>query len=302
MSGSYPRIRVYSEDGSLILREGLSFSFYMKRPHREVVPDVIRSLETFLGAVGHQALSRYIDDDGGSRSLDRTSLSTVIQSLQEMPSPIVQLLDAPGSQDQFRFEYYGKSAAALSGPNGAQAVCMASFWLPTEYLETHGPSQVRELGLALASSLPFCSGHGGLSFNGELDLMGVPSEIAKRCFIYPGIDIPASSRQTWKLNTRVRGPHWLTFLGQPVLGEVGGVAGLNARLRLSETSVQELDRERALITLGTEPEAGDTTQRRVLPAYHELASVLAPWLYAESDRVLDFSPEDSRRWHRRFLD
>lgn len=302
MSDSYPQIRVYAEDGALILREGLSFSFYMKRPHREVVPSVIRSLEIFLQAVGHRALSRYIDDDGGARSLDRASLSRIIQSLQEMPSPIVQLLDAPGSQNQFRFEYYGKSANTMSSANGAHAVCAVSFWLPTEYLATQGPSGVRELGLELASSLPFCSGHGGLSFNGELDLMGVPSEVAKRCFVHPGMDIPVTSRETWKLGTRVRGPHWLTFLGQPVLGELGDTAGLSARLHTSSTSVLALDRERAVVTLGTEPEAGDTDAGQVLPAYRELASVLGPQLYAEADRVLDFSPEDSRRWHRRFVE
>ena len=302
MSGSYPKIRVYAEDGALILREGLSFSFYMKRPHREVVPSVIRSLEIFLQAVGHQALSRYIDDDGGLRSFDRTALSRIIQSLQEMPSPIVQLLDAPESQNQFRFEYYGKSANTQSGSSGAHAVCAVSFWLPTEYMAAQGASRVRELGLELASSLPFCSGHGGLSFNGELDLIGVASEVAKRCFVHPGMDIPVSSRDTWKLGTRVRGPHWLTFLGQPVLGEVGGTAGLSDRLHTSSTSVLALDRERAVVTLGTEPEAGDTDKGQVLPGYRELARVLAPWLYTGADRVLDFSPEDSRRWHRRFVE
>jgi hypothetical protein len=109
-----------------------------------------------------------------------------------------------------------------------------------------------------------------------------------------------SARQ-WKLGTRLWGVQWLTFLGQPVLGELGGAAGLRARLHEPGTTVQEMEGERAVVTLGKWPEAGDTEQGQVLPAYRELARVLEPWLYQE-ERVLHFRPEQERRWVRRFLD
>lgn len=53
---------------------------------------------------------------------------------------------------------------------------------------------------------------------------GVLREIRDRCFRYPGMDIPAPSWHSWHLGTRVRGPSWLTLLGQPVLGGLGGRA------------------------------------------------------------------------------
>ncbi len=178
-----------------------------------------------------------------------------------------------------------------------------SFRLPTEFLEQHGPARVRELAVELATLLPFCSGHAGLSFNGELDLLGVIPEVLKYCFRYPGIDIPAPGSLSQKLSTRVRGISWLNFLGQPVLGEVGGASALRARLHSPGTSVQELEGARAVVTLGSWPEAGDTQRGELLPAYRELARVLEPWLFFEERNFHPhFPPEVKRRWERRFLD
>jgi hypothetical protein len=81
------------------------------------------------------------------------------------------------------------------------------------------------------------------------------------------------------------------------------VEGLCSHLHSPETTVQSLERERAVVTLGPWPEAGDTEQGNTLPAYRELARVLEPWLYHEPPiRNYDFPPEDKLRWERRFLD
>jgi hypothetical protein len=162
---------------------------------------------------------------------------------------------------------------------------------------------LRELALELAAPLPFCSGHVGLSFNCETDLIGVRREIRKWCFRHPGMDIPDPSQISQQLGTHVRGPSWLTFLGQPLLGELGGASTLRARLHSPEITVQEMEGDKAVITLGPGPEAGDTEQGLVLPAYRELARVLEPWLYHQKPlRDPDFTPEDMHRWERRFLD
>jgi hypothetical protein len=87
------------------------------------------------------------------------------------------------------------------------------------------------------------------------------------------------------------------------MSELGSTAGLSSRLQSPDTSVQELEGDRAVITLGPWPEAGDTDSGQELPAYRELARVLEPWLYHEPPlRGSDFTPEDLLRWERRFLD
>ncbi|HEX5748329.1 MAG TPA: type VI immunity family protein, partial [Archangium sp.] len=177
-----------------------------------------------------------------------------------------------------------------------------SFILPTEYLEAHGPGHVRELALELAAALPFCSGHGGLCFNYPESVVGTTDAIRDMAFRHPGLDIPGVNFDSFSIGTRVNGVHWLNFLGPPVLGELGGAAGLRARLRSPGTTVQELDGERAVVTLGNWPEAGDTEQGRTLPEYRELAHVMEPWLYMDRGNWGGFSDEDMRRWERRFLD
>ncbi len=162
-------------------------------------------------------------------------------------------MDASNSEDRYSFEYWGKDLESPLGWNKANAVCAATFWLPTEFLEEHGPGRVRELAMELAAPLPLCSGHGGLSFNASYD--------------------------------------------------IPGAEGLRSRLHTPGTTVQEMEGDKVLITLGAWPEAGDTERGDTLPAYRELARVLESWRFHEPDRrLLGQSAEESRRWERRFLD
>jgi hypothetical protein len=280
------------------VREGLSFIFYLRHPHKALVPAVTRSLEVYLRAIGPGALGWYANEEGEYRKLDAEGCAQVHRDLHAEEWAIVQLYDADLSELRYRFEYFARELVDLAGRDDPDEVSTVSFWLPSEFLEEHGPSRVRDLALELAAPLPFCSAYAGLAFNSDLDLPGAAEEIARHCFRYPGMDI--SARQ-WKLGTRLWGVQWLTFLGPPVLGELGGPEGLRPRLQQPGTTVQEMEGDRAVITLGAWPEAGDTEQGQVLPAYRELARVLEPWLYL-GERVLHFSHEQERRWVRRFLD
>jgi hypothetical protein len=302
MSTHYPRIRVYAQNGRILIREGLSLCFYMKRSHVDMVQEVMQSLDTYLRVVGPQTLQRYLDDEGEWQDLDEAGWELTRRTLLERHRLRVDLLGSD-SEQRYRFTYRGKNPDDPIRPGDTGEVCALSIWLPTEYMEEHGPGRVRELALELASTLPFCSGHAGLSFLCETDLVGVDRKLREYCFRYPGLEIPEVQHLSLALGTRVRSPAWLTFLGQPVLGGLGGVAALRARLSSPSTTVQELNGERAVVTLGPWPEAGDTEQGQLLPAYRELARVLEPWLHREEPgRPSIQIPEATRRWERRFLD
>ncbi|HYO54407.1 DUF3396 domain-containing protein [Archangium sp.] len=306
MSEHYPRIRIRVESGALMIREALSINFYMRHSHAVVAQAVMRALEIYLRALGGgpELLSRYSHEAGAWRRLDEARWERTRHDLLNKHSAIIHLWDASSGEKRYRFAYHGRPIdKPLPWENEADMVCAVSFWLPTEYLEEHSPGRVRELALELAGPLPFCSGHAGLAFNCEMDVVGVPREVRKLCFRYPGMDIPDPHLFSFEMGTRVRGVSWLTFLGQPVLGEMGGAAGLRSRLSSPGTTVQEMEGERAVITLGLWPEAGDTERGDMLPTYQELARVLEPWLFHEKPlRSSAFTPEDLLRWERRFLD
>lgn len=303
MNDHYPRIRVRTTTGYLAVRDGLSFTFYMRHPHHEVASSVLRSLDAYRSAVGPNALSQCLDRDGCFHEMASATWDQFRCDMLADDRLIFHLKGAEQDEGGYEFRYHGKVLDEAARALDPDAVTVVSFWLPTEYLEAHGPGRVRELALELAAPLPFCSGQGGLNFNCELNLLGVWRAVRRLCFRYPGMDIPWVNRAAWHIGTRVRGAAWLTFLGRPVLGELGGVEGLRSRLHSPGTTVQSLDTERVVVTLGSWPEAGDAEQGNTLPAYRELARVLEPWLYHDPPlQDDDFTPEDMLRWERRFLD
>ncbi|WP_245682816.1 DUF3396 domain-containing protein [Archangium gephyra] len=283
-------------------RDGLSICFYMRRSHGELAQGVIRSLETYVRAVGPQALGWYVDLNGDWQELDTHSWAHLWRDLHERSGLIVELSDNPGGARQYQFEYYGRSLDSPLFVNDPDVVSAVSFWLPSEYLEKHGPVRVRELALELAAPLPFNSGHAGLAINALMQLQSVSAQLRPWSFRYPGLDMQSMVTLAEDIGTRVQGAHWLTFLGQPVLSELGGAAGLRSRLASADIRVQELEGERAVMTLGEWPEAGDSEKGQQLPLYRELARVLEPWLHHGRYRWHEFSEEDMRRWERRFLD
>jgi hypothetical protein len=299
----YPRIRIVAENGLLVAREGLSFTFFMKATHSQVAPAVQLALESYLRAIGPGMLSGYLDQEGEYQPLDDAGWAVTRRNLLETSGGITWLRSPPENGAPYRFDYYGKDLENPARQGTQDATCAMTCWLPTEFLESHGPDRVRQLALEMATPLPFCSGYAGLSFNGELDLAGVEQRIAPYCFRYPGIDIPDVESLGWRLGTRFRNPAWLTFIGRPLLDELGGSTGVRSRLQYPGTTVHPLGAGRALVTLGQWPEAGDTENGEALPAYRELAHLLQPWLFHEPRGQMPcLRGEDVRRWERRFLD
>jgi hypothetical protein len=302
MNERYPRVRIAAEHGELLIRDGLRICFYMRRSHHEVAQAVLRSLELYLHAVGQASLGWYVDMEGEMQRLDEAGWGHVRRVLLETRSPIIHLREGPGGVGAYAFEYYGKWLDNPHQGPASEAVSAVCFWLSTEFLEAHGPERVRELALKLAEPLPFDSGHAGLSFNAVTGLLSGPEEWRRLAFRHPGMDMLDLSEVSSHLGAKVRGPHWLSFLGQPVLKGLGGAEVLKARLTFPGTTVEPLGSERAVISLGLWPEAGDTETGRGLPAYRELARMLEPWLYQRSPAPRDWHAEYRQRWERRFLD
>ncbi|QSQ26829.1 DUF3396 domain-containing protein [Pyxidicoccus parkwayensis] len=303
MSERYPRVRVMAENGYTLAREAVHICFYMHRPYVEVAPDLLRALDVFVDAVGSQTLGLYADSEGEWQELDEAGWKHIRSWLSGRLGFMSHLRDTSRG-NAYVFESYGKPAntAQINRPD---ATCAAYFRIPTELMEEHGPGWVRTLALQLAGALPFSTGHAGLAIAGDLDLVGVSQRLRPYVFRYPGLDVLPMLHVSWEIGTKVRGPAWLTFLGQPALNGLGGIAALRDRLHSPGTTVEPLGNDSAVITLGDWPEAGDTEQGKTLPAYRELARVLEPWLFREEHpnaMNLSFTPEELLRWERRFLD
>src|SRR4051794_25256536 len=180
MSERYPRIRVCAPNGTMLIREGLSFTFYMRRFHEELLPGLLRSLDEYRRAVGPEGLGTYWDQEGDPQELDAAGWALIIQDLTEGRRHNAFLGDSSGRDYRYDFKYRGRDPGQYLLQFEPDWVSAVSFWMPTEYLEEHGPEQVRALALALAAPLPFCSGHVGLSFNAFVGMLEVYRKIGER--------------------------------------------------------------------------------------------------------------------------
>jgi hypothetical protein len=305
MSEHFPRIRRYKicEEGRFLsIRESVGITFYMRRNHQEVAPAVLSALEVYRRAIAPHALEEYPEASGESWArLDDKGWTFIHKEFEQLGTSL-WLRESSSTTTGYEVIYSGQLLDRPLEAHGRGEASTVAFFLPSEYLEEHGPGRVRELALELAQELPFNSGHAGLTLLFPDALLGATEAIREEALRYPGLDVTDVNSTSYSIGTRVRGVHWLNFLGQPVLGELGGVEGLRSRLHSLGTTVQEMEGERAVVTLGAWPEAGDLTQGSALPAYRELARVLDPWRYEERFRFHGFSDEDMRRWQRRFLD
>ncbi len=99
---------------------------------------------------------------------------------------------------------------------------------------------------------------------------------------YYGLDFYHLSKSSRAIGAGARGAYWLTFLGQPLLGQLGGADRLRQQLSFPEVSLQPMEDNRLLISLSEWPEALDTTLVQYVPQYHELACLLEPYLPDET--------------------
>ncbi|KFA89412.1 hypothetical protein Q664_34980 [Archangium violaceum Cb vi76] len=240
--------------------------------------------------------------DGQTEPLDDSSWQKICEEALE-PGPdtsaFVRVWEDPARFAGFYMDYRGLDVVPLPWPDRKDDVSVLYFRLPTEYLEEQGPERIRELALELAAELPFNSGYVDFVLCARRSDFHEAIELIRPR--YPGVEL-ARNEASLRMSTWVDGVHWMNFLGQPVLGKLGGVAGLRERLALPGISIQEMSGDRVLITLGERPETGDVEAGQTLPLHRALARLLEPHLHHQTKWMGDLRPEDMLRWERRFLD
>jgi hypothetical protein len=303
MRENIPVIRLRTDSGRLVVRDGVVLCFFMRRSHQEVAPAVWRALQTYLRAVPPRSLNWYGSDDGDTRPLDSKGWEVIRKQMLERPGGIawiVELEETDSEVGGYHFEYYGRKLDADLFRHDEDSTTGVLFTFPTEYLLEHGPAHLRALALELARELPFSFGYASLAFvsphglwyAARWELIGLLSR-------YLGFDLYHLGDTSRVIGTRARGAYWLTFLGQPLLGQLGGIEALRHKLPFPDVSLQPLEGERLLITLSPWPEAIDTAKSLHPAQYRDLAWLLEPFLYEERTGWFSLDKNNMRLWLRR---
>jgi hypothetical protein len=301
MREKIPIIRLRNKSGDLVARDGVILCFFMRHSHKEVAPAVWRALQAYLRAIPPQSLGWYVSPEGDMLPLDDKGWEHIRKKMLERPWGIawhVDLSEDPGEAGGYHFNYDGRKLDDPMFSRDEGTTSGVSFSFPTEYLLEHGPASLRALALELARELPFSFGYASLAFVSHQGAWFASNELPDLRERYPGLDVYHLGDTSEIIGTRARGAYWLTFLGQPLLGQLGGIEGLRHTLSFPEVSFHPLEGERLLLSLGEWPDAIDTTKEHHLPQYLALARVLEPFLYEEHDNRLCVDKDNMRRWVR----
>jgi hypothetical protein len=298
-----PVIRLRTDLGDVVARDGVVLCFFMRRSHHEVAPAVWRALQIYLRAIPPRSLNWYGSEDGDTLPLDDKGWEHIRWKMLDRPwggEWLVELEETDSEVGGYHFEYDGRKLDADLFCHDEDATSGVSFTFPTEYLLEHGPGHLRTLALELARELPFSFGYASLAVVSPHGMWyAARRELLPLLSRYLGLDLYRLGETSLIIGTRARGAYWLTFLGQPLLGQLGGPEALRLKLPFPDVSFQPLDGERLLITLTEWPEAIDTEKKFHPAQYLALAHLLEPFFCEERTGWFSLDKEQLRRWMRR---
>lgn len=302
-----PSVRLRTRNGTLLARDGLIVCFFMRRSHEEVAPAVWSALQTYLRAIPSRSIGWYRSPNGEKLPFDDLGQENVRKKVlgpAEMDFCNVYLMEDTGEIGGYHFEYNGRRLDAPIFSQDEDSTCAVSFTFPTEYLLEHGPIHLRALALELARALPLSFGYASPALVSPEAIwrLGLHSLFDNLCDVldrYQGMDLYYLDTTSLIIGTGARGAYWLTFLGQPLLGQLGGAERLRHALPFPEVSIQPMEGDRLLLTLGEWPDAIDTTQASEVPHYRALARLLEPYFHDENLGWRATEKQRMNRWLRR---
>ncbi|RKH94301.1 type VI immunity family protein [Corallococcus sp. AB038B] len=303
MKENYPVIRLRGRNDWLAARDGIVFSFFIHRDYSEIGPAIWRSIEAYVRVIPPGSLNWYTSADGDMVPLDDEGWQHNREEVTGRSGGggrTAELLQSPSETGDYQVEYYGRR---LDSPFHDAPVSTLAFTFPTEYLVEHGMTRLRSLALELARELPFNFGYASFALvstqgswaAGDWDI--TEALLAR----YPGLDAPSARSFSSRLGTRTLGPYWLTLLGQPLLGQLGGIDALRNVLPFPEVSLLPMDGDRVLVTLDDWPDPIDTQTKPVPPQYRALARLMEPFLFQYEGEGLPLYKQDTNQWVRRHL-
>jgi hypothetical protein len=299
-----PVIRVRNDHyDEVVVRDGIVLCFFMRRSYREIAPAVWRALQAYIRAIPPRSLGWYASDEGDMLPLDDKGWEHIRWTILERPWGIachVSLSEGAGGEGRYYFDYDGRKLDDPSFSHDEGATSAVTFSFPTEYLLEKDPTQLRALALELGRELPFSFGYASLALVSAPGLWdSVRTKLLGLLDRYLGLDLYHSIDTSRVIGTGARGAYWLTFLGQPLLGQLGGLEGLNTLLTFPEVTFQPMEGGRLLLSLSEWPDPIDMETGTVPPQYRTLARLLEPYFCEEGGAWPPMTREFMHRWFRR---
>ena len=311
MAQQKPILKKDPDDGTVLLRDGVTLAFFLPMPFGEVAVAVLAAVDSYLATLPPDALKWGAVGANADewKPVTRTTVSRA-RVLLEGAGPAKRAMTA--------FTLAETELGGGAPIRGVQVVGskpdpdlpdernLVQFFFPAESLE---PGQVEAFVTAakgLAKLLPFDFGYGSPALQwSELhadEALDAAWGLAVR---YPGYDVQYNEPSRSYLEGKLRGARWLTFLGPDFVARLGGKNAIRVKLP-SEVVVQDAGHG-TLLRSGTLPELGDRNRRASTPLLRAVAKLLEPETRFEEPALEGSAFGEDREdefhaWERRFLD
>jgi len=261
----------YGHDRSCRLKLCVDVLLYYDGGFKANADGVVHFYREALGLIGSAVT--YYNTDG--RELMRKRKRDTLEMLPFWAEPTTEARGIYGLRLESGPTARDVSDQAFDSYDDRNGLGYVRLLLPLEFVADRGDALVA-LALRAADRLRFASGSGGYAVNMDSDYQsqhptGPVYAVSRR---FRGIDFGTPNLLARFHAHGIKSVNWLTFLGEPYVTRLGGLATLKAALG-AEITVHEL-RHGVMIQAGPAPGLGDVNRQERLPLYHRVGRVLAP--------------------------
>jgi hypothetical protein len=293
---------VPATSGGFVVREVVRFTFFIRRPHKDIAEAVVQAIARVVDLLPPPALSMFASESGDWLDFDADGLKArVLERLAGKEKPVNGNASLSGNQanlPDFALDYAG---LALDRPVFRDGSCMLTFFIAASAFGPYMQSS-EKLAERLAIDLDCQSAYVDVALIGDQTRR---QAMARR---YHGVDISDPRRVARDIEDRLPGIFWKNFLNSSLVSALGGRSTLQAALS-ANARIQDDSRGGVILTLGPAPTRGDVNRsesvddRRALARLaHGLGLLHVPRkvTYFEPDNELG-KKEAQEMWHLRYV-
>jgi len=311
MSRIIPYVYRSDDEGTVLVRDGITLAYFMPPPLAATVDAVRTALDKYLLHVNPRTL-RWASVGADAEEF-RPLTPKAIERSRAMLTP-----ESARKRDLTAFKLQDGDTDGDAPTNGVFVIGnpldarepresnLVQFCFPSSMITSpESADSFVHLALELSAGLQVRYGYASPALQwAEVAESEALLSARRHALRYPGFDVSFNEVTRSDLGGQTRGARWLTWLGPELVRAVGGMAKIG---ELAKLDIYAVEVEGAvLLRAGRVPEIGDRNRGIGTPRLDALASLLHPVTLFQEPALLhsgfaDDDPEVLERWELRFL-
>lgn len=283
--------QLYEHD-RLIMQLGIGMTLFFPRPFSRVRENILIFWQRFLDLVGKDTFT-WARLGGGNKSREvRESTLKTVEAWLKGKKPYgdtcwISVHD--GVMDELgRYSFMLTGYEEADDPEFDTEAGFVEIALPVDLLESKGTAFIADQLIRMADPVPYSCGVVGYVFHRSPYEYG--ATIGKMWALsqrFEGVEVSANKRLCFLASKGITTVNWITFVGNALVDQLGGMAALASRLPAEAEVIQQS--HGVAIRTGSHPLLGDrNTGKDELVHLRKVYQALKPVQFVDAD--YDFDP------------